>query len=221
MNDITAWPSKDWHRTIFGDRSVIGLRSPRPRLEALGEPRPPRPTPAPDTRQARRCPAGRCCWIGGRRRRCRAGRLRHRRPRHGDDRRSPRPAADRSATDKDVNWANWTLYLDYDEKRQEIPDAGGVPEKTGIKATYAEDIDDNDTYYGKIQGQLHTGQDIGKDVIVFTDWMAGRSSGRVRAEAGPGGDPEREEPAARAQDVDFDPGRKYSLPWQGVFGVLG
>ena len=29
----------------------------------------------------------------------------------------PSPAADRSATDKVVNWANWTLYLDYEAIR--------------------------------------------------------------------------------------------------------
>ena len=28
----------------------------------------------------------------------------------------PNPAADRSDQEKVVNWANWTLYLDYDEE---------------------------------------------------------------------------------------------------------
>ena len=86
----------------------------------------------------------------------------------------PSPAADRSATEKVVNWANWTLYLDYDDKTKKYPTLEAFQKQTGIKATYAEDIDDNDTYYGKIRGQLQNGQDIGKDVIVFTDWMAAR-----------------------------------------------
>src|SRR6185295_20046457 len=86
----------------------------------------------------------------------------------------PSPAADRSDTDKVVNWANWTLYLDYDDKTKTYPTLVEFTKQTGIKATYAEDIEDNDTYYGKIQGQLKNGQDIGKDVIVLTDWMAAR-----------------------------------------------
>ena len=86
----------------------------------------------------------------------------------------PSPAQDRSDTDKVVNWANWTLYLDYDDKTKKYPTLEAFQKKTGIKATYAEDVDDNDTYYGKIQAQLKAGQDIGKDIIVLTDWMAGR-----------------------------------------------
>ena len=54
------------------------------------------------------------------------------------------------------------------------PTLEAFQKQTGIKATYAEDIEDNDTYYGKIQAQLKQGQDIGKDMIVLTDWMAGR-----------------------------------------------
>src|SRR3954452_19186043 len=60
----------------------------------------------------------------------------------------PSPAQDRSDTDKVVNWANWTLYLDYDDKTKKYPTLEAFQKKTGIKATYAEDVDDNDTYYG-------------------------------------------------------------------------
>src|SRR3954471_11816821 len=88
-----------------------------------------------------------------------------------------KPAADvkdKSATEKIVRWANWPAYLDYDEKTKKYPTLEKFQQQTGIKATYAEDIDDNDSYYGKIQGQLKNGDDIGKDVIVLTDWMAAR-----------------------------------------------
>ena len=73
-----------------------------------------------------------------------------------------------------MNWANWTLYLDKSDDGKHYPTLEAFSKQTGIKATYAEDIEDNDTYYGKIQAQLQQGQDIGKDVIVLTDWMAGR-----------------------------------------------
>ncbi len=133
----------------------------------------------------------------------------------------PSPAADRSATDKVVNWANWTLYLDYDEDTKKYPTLEAFQKKTGIKATYAEDIDDNDTYYGKIQNQLRNGQDIGKDLIVFTDWMAGRC---IRAgyaqQLDPAAMPNTKNLIASQRDVDYDRGRKYSYPWQGVYGVL-
>ena len=78
----------------------------------------------------------------------------------------PSPAQDRSDTEKVVNWANWTLYLDKSDDGKHYPTLEAFTKQTGIKATYAEDIDDNDTYYGKIQAQLEQGQDIGKDVIV-------------------------------------------------------
>ena len=88
----------------------------------------------------------------------------------------PSPAQDRSDTEKVVNWANWTLYLDKSDDGKSYPTLDAFQKKTGIKATYAEDIEDNDTYYGKIQAQLKQGQDIGKDVIVLTDWPAASSA---------------------------------------------
>jgi spermidine/putrescine transport system substrate-binding protein len=133
----------------------------------------------------------------------------------------PSPAADKSATDKVVNWANWTLYLDYDEETKKYPTLEAFQKTTGIKATYAEDIDDNDTYFGKIQSQLRNGQDIGKDIIVFTDWMAGRCvrSGYAQ-QLDPAAMPNTKNLIAAQRDVDYDQGRKYSYPWQGVYGVL-
>jgi spermidine/putrescine transport system substrate-binding protein len=133
----------------------------------------------------------------------------------------PNAAADRSATEKVVNWANWTLYLDYDEDTKKYPTLEAFQKQTGIKATYAEDIDDNDTYYGKIQSQLRNGQDIGKDVIVFTDWMAARC---IRSGFAQQLDqsqlPNAKNLLPALQNVDFDPGRKNSLTWQSGFGVL-
>ena len=133
----------------------------------------------------------------------------------------PSAAADRSATEKVVNWANWTLYLDYDEDTKKYPTLEAFQKQTGIKATYAEDIDDNDTYYGKIQSQLRNGQDIGKDVIVFTDWMAARCirSGFVQ-QLDQAQLPNAKNLLPALQNVDFDPGRKNSLTWQSGFGVL-
>jgi spermidine/putrescine transport system substrate-binding protein len=134
----------------------------------------------------------------------------------------PKPAAaDRSDTDKVVNWANWTLYLDYDEKTKKYPTLEQFQQQSGIKATYAEDVDDNDTYYGKIQAQLRNGQDIGKDIITLTDWMVARIIRNGWAqELDAGALPNAKNLRAKLRSVDFDPGRKHSLTWQSGFGVV-
>jgi spermidine/putrescine transport system substrate-binding protein len=133
----------------------------------------------------------------------------------------PSPAADRSDSEKLVNWANWTLYLDYDEKTKKYPTLEEFQKQTGIKATYAEDIDDNDTYYGKIQAQLKNGQDIGKNVIVLTDWMAARliRSGWTQ-QLDQSQLPNAKNLLPELRNVDFDPGRMHSLTWQSGFAII-
>jgi spermidine/putrescine transport system substrate-binding protein len=138
---------------------------------------------------------------------------------------TPKPKAtveDKSDTDKEVRWANWPAYLDFDEETKKYPTLEEFQQKSGIKATYAEDIDDNDSYYGKIQGQLKNGQDIGKDVIVLTDWMAGRlvRQGYVQ-KLDKANIPNAKNLNPKLQDVDFDPGRNYSLTWQSGYAGLG
>ncbi|MGL5829062.1 MAG: spermidine/putrescine ABC transporter substrate-binding protein, partial [Angustibacter sp.] len=83
--------------------------------------------------------------------------------------------ADKSETEKVVGFANWGQYMDVDEEDETVfPTLAAFEKKSGLKVSYAEDINSNDEYYGKISGQLANGQDIGKDIVVFTDWMTGR-----------------------------------------------
>jgi spermidine/putrescine transport system substrate-binding protein len=133
----------------------------------------------------------------------------------------PAAAVDRSATEKVVNWANWTLYLDKAEKGNTYPTLEAFQKKTGIKATYAEDIEDNDKYYSKIQAQLRQGQDIGKDVIVLTDWMAGRlvRQGLVQ-KFDAASIPNKKNILPALANVSFDPGRQFSLTWQSGFAGI-
>jgi len=131
----------------------------------------------------------------------------------------PTPAKDVADTEKKVDWANWTLYLDFDDATKTYPTLEAFKKKTGLAATYSEDIDGNDTYYGKIQGQLANGQDIGKDIITLTDWMAGRlirlgyTQPLDKANI-----PNAGNLLPALQKVDFDPGRAHSLTWQSGFG---
>lgn len=129
---------------------------------------------------------------------------------------------DVSAEEKIVRWANWTAYLDYDDTTQKYPSLEAFINKTGVQATYSEDIDDNDSYVSKVRPQLEAGQDIEKDIITLTDWMANRlirdrliqpleliqmpNAGNLL-------------PALR--EVSFDPGRNYSLTWQSGFAGIG
>lgn len=128
---------------------------------------------------------------------------------------------DVSESDPTLNWANWTLYLDYDDKKKTYPTLDAFTKQSGIKVNYAEDIDGNDSYYGKVQGQLKSGQDIGQDIITLTDWMAGRLIRQgYTQELNLENIPNSANLLPSLQNVDFDPGRKHSLTWQtGYAGI--
>src|SRR6478735_9211283 len=134
---------------------------------------------------------------------------------------APSPAADKSSTQKEVRWANWTLYLDYDEKTKKCPTREQFKKESGLNATSSEDIEDNDTYNGKIQVQVESGRDFGKDIIVFTDWMANRyvRQGWVQ-KFDKAVIPNAKNIRPQLENVDFDPGRNYTMTWQSGFGVI-
>ena len=129
---------------------------------------------------------------------------------------------DVSDTDKVVRWANWTAYLDYDEDTKKYPTLEAFIKESGIKASYTEDIDDNDSYFNKIAPQLRAKQDIGRDIFTFTDWMANRV---IRDQLAQPLELIRMPHAANLldtlKDVSFDPGRQYSLTWQSGFAGIG
>jgi len=58
---------------------------------------------------------------------------------------------DVSDSEKIVRWANWPLYLDFDEDTKVYPTLAAFEQKSGIKATYEEAIDDNNTFYGRFK----------------------------------------------------------------------
>jgi len=128
---------------------------------------------------------------------------------------------DVSASEKIVNWANWTLYLDVDDNKNH-PSLDAFTKATGIKVSYDEAIDDNDSYFNKIAPQLRQGQSIDKDIFVFTDWMANRVLQQNLAQPL---DliqmPHAPNLIPSLREVSFDPGRRFSLPWQGGYGGIG
>jgi spermidine/putrescine transport system substrate-binding protein len=132
----------------------------------------------------------------------------------------PKPAKDISDTDKIVRWDNWALYLDVDDDGH-YPTLEAFSAQTGIKATYTEAVDDNNTYYGKVKDQLKLGQDIGCDTVCLTDWMVDRliRFGYTQ-ELDEANIPNKKNLVPALANVDFDPGRKMSLPWQGGFAGI-
>lgn len=130
-------------------------------------------------------------------------------------------AVDRSGSEHTLAFGNWTQYVDVDDAGHR-PTLEAFQKATGIRVSYTEDIDDNDVYFNKIAPQLRIRQDIGRDLVVFTDWMVNRciTQGLVQ-----------EIDLRRMPNVTagllpalamapFDPGRRYSLPWQsGLTGI--
>jgi spermidine/putrescine transport system substrate-binding protein len=120
-----------------------------------------------------------------------------------------------------VRWANWSLYLDYDNKTKQYPTLQAFTKKTGIPAKYYEVIDDNDSFTAKVQPQLRIKKDIGYDEVVMTAWMAARwiASG-YSAKFDAGKVPNKKNILPSLANPTFDPGRQYSLPWAGVIAGL-
>jgi spermidine/putrescine transport system substrate-binding protein len=131
-------------------------------------------------------------------------------------------AEDHSAKEKEVAFSNWTEYMDVDESGKRHPTLDAFTERTGIRVKYTEDINDNNEFFGKIKPQLAAGQETGRDLIVLTDWLAGRL---IRLGWVQKLDPARL-PHAYAnlspqfRTPDWDPGRAYSYPWQGISTVI-
>jgi len=122
-----------------------------------------------------------------------------------------------------LNFANWPLYIDQDEETGDSATLTQFEEETGIVVDYNESIQDNQEFFGTIAPALEAGQDTGWDIIVPTDWMAGKMIGLGYLEEF---DVDASIPnfVANAADVyqdpSYDPGNRHSVPWQsGITGI--
>jgi spermidine/putrescine transport system substrate-binding protein len=114
--------------------------------------------------------------------------------------------------------SNWPGYID--------PGKGGTvaefEKETGVSLQYIEDVNDNNSFFGKLQPQLEQGESGGRSIFVVTDWMAEQmhNLGYLQ-ELEPDDLPTVfETMVANLRDPSFDPGRKYSIPWQsGMTGI--
>jgi spermidine/putrescine transport system substrate-binding protein len=122
---------------------------------------------------------------------------------------------------KTLHFSNWTLYMD--TKGKTNPSLDEFQKKFGVHVDYKEDINDNASFFGKIQGQLSRGQSTGRDIVVLTDndrylslmikkgWAEKLDKSAI---------PNMKNLVDVQKHPNFDPNRDYSLPWQsGMTGI--
>jgi len=130
------------------------------------------------------------------------------------------PSMDRSTDEHELFVSNWQAYIDPPYEPEST--LSRFERETGISVRYTEDVTDNQGFFAKVANQLGSCQAIGRDLFVVTDWTVSRMMklGWLQALD-----------HARLADVDanllpelkgvaFDPGRRYSVPWQsGLTGI--
>jgi spermidine/putrescine transport system substrate-binding protein len=131
-------------------------------------------------------------------------------------------STDFSVKEKKVVFSNWTEYMDVTDDGKHYPTLEAFTRRTGIKVTYNTDINDNVEFFGKIQPQLAAGQDIGRDIICVTDWLAARiiRLGYAQKLDAANLPHAYANLAAQFRSPDWDPGRAYSYPWAGIPTVI-
>jgi spermidine/putrescine transport system substrate-binding protein len=123
-----------------------------------------------------------------------------------------------------LDFVNWPLYIDVSEKnKSDHPSIDLFTKRTGIKVKYKEDIQQVDTYFGKIQPELASGQGTGYDLMVITNGryldqlidldylipLDQKAMTNFYANA-----------SALALNPSYDRGNVYTMPWQsGVTGI--
>lgn len=130
------------------------------------------------------------------------------------------PATDLSDSEKFLIWHNWDLYIDEDDNGN-YPTLQRFQEQTGITVEYKIEIDDNDSYYGKVKDQLALGQDIGADVSCPTDWMAARWVNLGYTQKMDAANiPNKKNLAPAYLGASYDPNRDFTIPYQGILGGI-
>lgn len=129
-------------------------------------------------------------------------------------------ATDLSARDSHLTVSSWPLYIDEDD-----PKSGYVSTLTqfqrqyGVEVSYHTDVTDNVVFFNKVVNQLGSCTSTGRDLFVLTDWMAARmiQMGWIQPM-----DPAKvphlhSNIISSLKAPDWDPGRRYSAPWQAGF----
>ena len=126
-----------------------------------------------------------------------------------------------------VEFANWPVYIDKakdpETGERYIPSLRLFEEETDTSVNYAEVIQENASFFGKLQPQLQAGQPTGWDIIVMTngweftalvmnDWVYELDTTKRPTFDENGVD--------WAADPPFDPGAKHGMAYQsGITGI--
>lgn len=110
-----------------------------------------------------------------------------------------------------VTFANWALYIDTDHQTLKEFTAA-----TGIAVNYKEVIQEDDSFFAKIDPVIRSGQSTGYDIMVITDGLEFTEIVQL-GEAVPL-DQSRltnfhKNAGESYQNRSFDPGNIYSVPW--------
>jgi len=126
-----------------------------------------------------------------------------------------------------LDFANWPLYIDTSQNasgKTTYPSLDQFTKDTGIKVNYSEPIQDDDSWFAKIAPALKQGQPIGYDLMVVTNGiqMTNLQLKHWLTEL----DPSKlanffKYAAPRLQNREFDPGNKFTIPWQSGFTGIG
>ena len=123
---------------------------------------------------------------------------------------------------KTLHFSNWTLYID--KKGNTHPSLDQFQKKYGVHVAYTEDINDNASFFSKIEPDLARGQSTGRDIIVMTDnsrypsllvkkgWVEKLDKSAI---------PNIKNLVPQQRHPNWDPNRDYSLPWQSGFTGIG
>jgi spermidine/putrescine transport system substrate-binding protein len=123
---------------------------------------------------------------------------------------------------KTLHFSNWTLYID--KKGNTHPSLDQFQKKYGVHVDYREDINDNASFFSKIEPDLARGQSTGRDIIVMTDnsrypsllvkkgWVEKLDKSAI---------PNIKNLVPQQRHPSWDPNRDYSLPWQSGFTGIG
>jgi spermidine/putrescine transport system substrate-binding protein len=122
-----------------------------------------------------------------------------------------------------LDFANWPAYIDV-AKGGDHPSLDLFTKQTGIKVSYSEDIDDDDSFYGsKLEPELKSGQPTGYDLMVITNgiflddlvqrnWLIPLDQSAMQNFYSYSSD--------LVRDPSYDRGNVYTMAWQsGITGI--
>jgi spermidine/putrescine transport system substrate-binding protein len=109
--------------------------------------------------------------------------------------------------------SNWPFYISDDF-------VSDFEAASGLDVSYKEDFNDNEEWFAKVKDSLEAGQDIGTDLVIPTEYMAGRL---IRlgwlAELDDANIPNKGNLRDDLLDSTTDADRRYSLPY--LSGMVG